>query len=235
MRRLTAVVAWLLASPALAALPDRIDTDRSVKDPVFAVLLSLVRSDAYGTLTRERLVEEVSRIGGRSRLPYRMLRDLERQPAEPGQASLRIRFERRLDLPVPYSILGYHPGSMRATQECSFQEWILGRLRVGQLDLDDVHVFSLERGGMDVDIDAWLDFMLGSRLDDTVITGVVVFRSAGTWYACALGHNPHHQPRSGSFDFRGDRILFPNPDAMKAIARFARAFVERAEARGHNF
>ena len=227
------------ASPAAPGeLPDPLPLDPQVKDPVFSVLVGLIHSNLYGSLSGERLERAVSGQRGQSRLPYRRLREL-RRVADPGGQSAQVSLvlDGDLKLPIPYTILWYHPGSFATSETCVFREWILGPMSVsvpaarkGQpaapVDLQDVHLFALDQGRIAVDIDAWLDRLMGSALDDTVVTGILLFRRNGRWLAVAVGYNNDGKGRSGTFDFTEDRIVFPVPAEMKAVARQMRARME---------
>lgn len=219
---------------ASAALPEALPFDPQVTDPVFAVLVALVRTDLHGTLTRAHLVRELERRRVRSRLPYAAVREVARLPAPAGiQALVTIRFEGPLDVPIPYRILWYHPGRIRGGDVCGFREWSLGSVGVpyqagpdaasATLALSDVHVFELDAGRLVVDIDGWLDRLMGSALDDTDLVGLAVFGLAGRGYGMALGHNPGQRSRSGAFDFQADRVVFPMSGELKAVARALRA------------
>ena len=224
------LLAWLLAAPpALAVsdedgLPPTLVREAGVKDPVFAVLLGLLSGDRSGTLSRGRLERELGPDAARSQLPFRHLRDLTRQPAARGGPTLvTLRFDAALDQRVPYSILGYHPGSFTISQDCVFHEWRLGSVPVsdaaGVQQLEEVHLFGLAQGRIRVDIDGWLDWLAGPALDDTEVTGLAVLKSGGRWLGLALGYGHNGSSRSGALDFAADRILFPSPQDMKAAAR----------------
>ncbi|MBI3931806.1 MAG: hypothetical protein HY317_00195 [Acidobacteria bacterium] len=225
--------------PAAPDLPPALEAAPRVKDPVFALLLGLLDSDSFGTLTRERLEGELVRVRARTRLPYRRLIELRREAGEAGSpARVRAVFDGALDEPVPYSILGYRPGSVLATPACVFHEWTLGDVRVplsrrvaGRSEvtlvpLEDVHVLLLAEGALRIDFAGWLDFLLGASLDDTEVSAVLVFRTGGRWIGLALGYNDEGAPRSGAFDFAADKILFPYPAEMRAVAHHMRGRFE---------
>lgn len=224
------------ADPALPlGLPETLAPAPAVKDPVFGILVGLLASDIYGPLTQERLQHELTRLHTPSRLPYARLRDLERLPVEPGHTAVtNLRFDRPFREPIPYSILGYHPGSFIASPRCVLREWLLGTVRVGPVRLDEVHLFEVSEGRMRVDIVGWLDFLLGASLDDTEVTGLVVFRRDGRWLGMAVGHNDKGGPRSGLFDFTQDRILFPSPPELRGVASQMRTSLAALTGRGRS-
>lgn len=235
------MIATLAAQENTAALtsglPEQLPFEPQIKEPVFSVVVALLRSDLYGVLTREHLERELERRSLRSRLPYRAVREVARLPAASGQtARVSVRFETALDVPIPYSILWYHPGRIRGGDGCSFREWMLGTLRLPHemkpgapattLELSDVHLLGLDTGRLEVDIDGWLDRLMGSAIDDTALTGLVVFGYRGREYGMAIGYNSQRRARSGAFDFQGDRIVFPYPAELRTVGRLMRGRLE---------
>jgi hypothetical protein len=220
---------------AAGGLPDVLPVGAQVKDPVFSVLVGLIQADLYGALTRERLEQELLGRSGRSRLPYRRMRELARV-RKPGGATAQVRLvlDSDVQLPIPYSILWYHPGRFATSETCTFREWMLGSVDVPlparkgagpppPVRLDDVHLFALDEGQIEVDIDAWLDKLMGGALDDTTVTGILLCRRQGRWLSVAVGHNKDGRGRAGTFDFARDEIVFPTPPEMKAVAREMRS------------
>jgi len=218
-------------------LPEQLPFEPQIKEPVFSVMVALLRSGLYGVLTREHLERELGRRSLRSRLPYRTVREVERLPAASGQtARVSVRFETALDVPIPYSILWYHPGRIRGGDSCTFREWKLGSVRLPHeskpgaspttLELSDVHLLGLDTGRLEVDIDGWLDRLMGSAIDDTALTGLVVFGYRGREYGMAIGYNSRRRARSGAFDFERDRIVFPYPAELRTVARLMRGRLE---------
>lgn len=217
----------VLAEGPLPALPEALPYEPLVKDGVFAVLLGLLESDSYGTLTSEHLGRDLAGRNAGSRLPYRKLRELRRLPEEAaGTARVEVLFDGPLRLSIPYTILGYHPGTLRADQTCVFREWRLGNLEVpgpaGPFPIQDVRAFAFREGGIRIDFDAWLDWLMGSALDDTRVSGIATFRHRGRWIGLALGSNDKGEPRSGSFDFQQDKVLIPPSEELRAAARHLR-------------
>jgi hypothetical protein len=213
-------------------LPAVIEPEPGVADPVFGLLVGLVESGVYGTLTGERLQKELDRVGKPSRLPYHSLTELTRIPAIPGRTALvPVTFKGGLDLPVPYSILGYHPGSFRASENCVFREWMFPRFELAHqqmqdgkivqkiLVLEDVHLFGLQEGKVKIDIDGWLDALMGDALDDTDVTCLMLCRYQGKWYGFAMGYSNDGGGRSGAFAFDKDEIIFPSTPEMRTIGR----------------
>lgn len=223
-------------------LPPVLEREPGVNDPVFSILARLVTSGIFGTLTQERLQQEVARMGGKSRLPYESVVSVTREPVMPGWTALiRLDFRKPIDLPIPYSILGYHPGSFTASEHCLFREWDIGMIRLVEpeqkegrtesrtIDLDEVHLFSVVEGDVKIDIDYLIDVLLGDAADDTDITALMLCKWKGDWYGVAMGYGDDKAGRSGILSLRQDKILLPPPDGLRGVGRQMRARAELLE------
>jgi hypothetical protein len=210
-------------------LPAVLHLASDVRDPAFAILLGLLETDACGMLTRARMEREVSRSGRSTQLPVHDLMALWRQVLVKGKrARVGLDSIGPIDLPVPYKILIYNPGKVRGSENLEFAEWNLGRIEVAgtaagganasPIVLEDVHLWGITQGKIGLDVDGWVDKLLGSRLDDMDLTGIAFLRWRGEWVGIAMGRNPRGLARSGVFRFRDDQILFPPPEPLKAAA-----------------
>jgi hypothetical protein len=217
---------------------DSVRSATGVRDPVFAYLTGLVDSDLYGSIDAGVLKGVITRAGGSSKLPYQYLNVLTRGMETRGHtARVEATFNKPLAIPIPYQILGYHPGKLRSSQTVKMREWLLGDTIFGYEDkgkkkevrLSDIHLFAILDGTLWVDIDGWLDRMVGGKLDDTQITGLVLFQSGGERYGMAVGYNRKWEGRSGLLSLREDEIRFPSPPDMKVAAWRLRQILEGLE------
>ena len=213
-------------------IPATLPLALQVKDPVWSVLVGLSESNVCGVLTRARMEQEVKKSGRPTRIPMPYLLAVRRVPnADGSRADVALMSVEDLDLPVPYDILGYHPGRMRLSEDLRFKEWKLGRVEVQNpegepLVLEDVRVWGLEKGRVQMDVDGWLDAMLGPKLDDMDLEGFALCRYKGQRYGFALGFGPKGSGRSGAFNFLEDKIVFPNPPEFKRTGAYLRARLE---------
>jgi len=234
-----AIVPAPAPAPPADGLPEILGAAEGVKDPVFGLLINLVATGSYGTLTQERLVRELGRLKTTSPLPYRTVRSVTREAVRPGWTSrVTVELVTPLDLDVPYSILGYHPGSFTTTQRCTFREWQFPSLDLVEVSgsgketkrravtLEEVHLFALDEGEIWIDIDALVDRLLGGAIDDTRVTVLALARYEGEWIGVASGYGREGKGRSGLMSFRRDKILFPTPEALKGIGRQLRSKAE---------
>jgi hypothetical protein len=220
------------ASIAGAASPE-------VREPVFQFLLGIMAGDSLGVWEAPALQAYVRATGRPTRLPLAHVVRIERRAVVPPQESRDgVRVERiwhlildaPLDLPMPYSILGYHPGTMRLAREIDLSEWRLGDLDLriagkdgsGELAVAGLTVLRLDTGWLILDVDGVLDRLLGKLLDDTWTAGVAVFRRDGCLTGLALGYNRKLRPIFGEFDFRADKVLAHDRPLTSGLSAYAR-------------
>jgi hypothetical protein len=218
---------------ALELLPQAPD----VRDPVFAMLVAYVRADRLGLVTRESIAQSLAERRQKSRLPWRLAREFARVPGgKDGGATVTLLFDGPVDVPIPYQILWYHPGRIRASSCCRFREWRLAELpfdtrkaeqRAPWPPLTDLRLFALDEGELLLDIDGWLDALFGEALDDTFVTCLAVGRYRGREYGFAVGRNREGKPRIGAFDLSADSVVFPLPSDLRAANRAVRREYER--------
>jgi len=225
-------------APDPCALPPVLPTTPEVQDPVFSILLALIEGDRCGTISAERMSREIAGTGRSTNIPVDFLSELRRSVLEGSpHAEIVLTSRDDIDLPVPYRVLVYHPGSMRASRILELDEWSLGTVRISgprgkdgtriPVVLDDVRLWGIRRGSVMLDVDGWLDKVMGSKLDDTRLVGFALFRYGGQLLGMAMGYNPDGKGRSGTFHFQRDSILFPNPPPLRAAGAHLRARLER--------
>jgi hypothetical protein len=232
-----------------ATLLDRADTlaleasalpSSDCRDPVFSYLLNLLDRGCVGIVTTEHFRAAAGDSKRASKIPFELIRDVARIPD--GRADhvwIRIRFSQGIDVPVPYSLLGYRPGSLRSTAEVTLMEWRLGDLPLlaagsegnGAVNIEDVTVWGVIDGAILLDIDGWVDAIMGAALDDTHVVVLAVFRYESQRYALAAGFNDDGHGRSGALHLGDDKIRFPAPDEFKLVGRELRRLTIKRLAR----
>jgi hypothetical protein len=215
----------------LAEYPSAAD----VGDPLLALLIGVLDADAFGQLGHA-VLDSIVTAGGGSKLPFEDVKTVERRLVEGATVSsdIDVRLRRAVNLGVPYSILGYHPGSVRAPKHVLLREWRIPRHDIRWVDdeharedrFEDLRLFSVEKGRVEMDVDWWLDKLLGKKLDDTHLVGFVISKHEGKRYAVAFGYTKSGRGRSGCFDLEKDEIIFPAPQKFLHLGREMRARVE---------
>ncbi len=200
-----------------------------VSDPVLAYLVALLEADVLDSLTGAEIRRGAHRLDDASVLPIHLLDSMVRAEGTcMGERFVSGRFSGQRRIPSPYSILGYHPGAAVMSPHLVLMEWKLGDLRIRErrhrelLDLDDCYLWAITEGTVTMDVDAWLDKLLGGKIDDTKVTSLALFRFRGTRYATAMGHNENGKGRTGVMDLTSDEFLFPISWEFKTIGKHLR-------------
>jgi hypothetical protein len=148
-------------------------------------------------------------------------------PNDPG-VGVTIELTKEQAIPAPYSLLGYHPGSVVVPRRVVLVEWRIGNLTIQEkrrkklVKLKEVSLWAVESGTVMVDIDAWVDALLGGGVDDMTVRSLAFFRFDGCPYAMAMGFNRDGEGRSGALDLRKNELVFPTPWELKAAGKFLR-------------
>lgn len=202
-----------------------------VRDPVLAYLVGLLWEDSLDTLTGTQIMERAPKTGSRTLIPVHLLASMGRGPGHGHQDRVvTLWLVRPSKVPAPYSLLGYHPGSVRIPQRVVMDEWRLGPVTVverrGTFTLEDCYVWALREGRVSIDVDAVVDRVLGPAVDDTRVTTMALFRLDGALYAMAMGYNDQGEGRSGALDLAKNELVYPTSWKLKAAARILRRKAE---------
>jgi hypothetical protein len=227
----------------LAAEPAPAVTD-TIVEPFFAFVLDRAETDSLGVWSGADVAALGTARGHPSRLPLDRLVTLERRRPPAGTegrhagASVRaewvITFDGSLDFPLPYSILGYHPGSLRVSGSLELAElapidltlsWHEKR-QVVRHSVGAVGVFVFERGHVLLDADMVVDRLLGELLDDSWTVGFVTARDGARRLGVGVMLGRDGRPIYGEFDFARDRIEAHGRPLASALASAARRWLD---------
>ncbi|NNF06199.1 MAG: hypothetical protein HKN21_05520 [Candidatus Eisenbacteria bacterium] len=211
-----------------------------VKDPALSLIVGLVQQNRFGTFTSDEFARRLQQSGRASKVPVELLASFTRTPLQGRRpvASMSLTMSEGGDIPIPYDILGYHPGTLRTSKDLELVEYYLGDIKFtipkggrygGKevVDLRNIRLWGVKRGNAEMDVDGWLDALMGSKLDDTAISGFALFHHNGQLIAMAMGYSKSGKGHSGAFDLRRDKILFPHPKVYKATGAMLRGKLER--------
>ncbi len=214
-----------------------------IREPFFEFLIGMAERDSVGLWSGEELRAHAAASGRRSRFPLEEVVSLTR--AHPDlrtagkyegatvRAVWTLVLNGKQDRPMPYSILGYHPGSLRiggvlvlselgsADLEITYEEggeWITGLLT-------EVRIFPLEQGYVVLDADGFLDALLGASLDDAWTLGFVVGRESGKLIGLGVSLGRKGRRIFGEFDFSQDKVLAHGRPPMAALSRASRRWL----------
>ncbi|MBE0565082.1 MAG: hypothetical protein IH621_03930 [Krumholzibacteria bacterium] len=252
MARLTAALLPLVAVSVLAGaataaadplglVPGEAYLRAQVKEPVFAWVLALVEADSLGTWAADDVQAFAAGWDHPSVFPLAKLVSLRRE-ALPDSARIereglvcdrRVVIELdapRLDMPMPYSILGYRPGKLSFGSPLVAQEWrvgerevlVRGRQEARRARVEGLVVFAIVSGWTVLDVDGWLDSLLGDKLDDSATVGFAAARGEGRLLGVANSIGRDGRFIFGEMDFRAGTIAPHGRPLARAMAGLVR-------------
>ncbi len=215
-----------------------------ISEPFFAFLIQLAEGDSLGSWDGQDVRRFAAARGDRSRFPLDQLVAVVRRRPDPDErrrwpgvrvtAHWDLDLKEDLDRPMPYDILGYHPGSLLVSRHLELVE-----LRPGPLDLTgrlknrkttssfrDVHVLALVKGYMVLDADGFVDALLGSALDDAWTVGLVTAREDGRRVGLGVSLGRKGRRIYGEFDFVRDKVLAHGRPAASALSGYCRRWLD---------
>jgi len=248
-RILPTIVAGLLLAtgvrPAAAAplglLAGAADLRQQVKEPVFAWVFTLVEADSLGAWDAADLQAFSAGWEQPSDFPLERLVSFRREELPEARRIVReglvcdrlvtITLDTpRLDMPMPYSILGYHPGTLSFGSPVVVREWRVGDREVTVREsggsrralVRGLVVFEVVDGWTILDVDGWLDSLLGRNLDDAATVGFAVTRGEGRIFG--VGNSVGREGRFiyGELDFREGTVAPHGRPLARAVAGLVR-------------
>jgi hypothetical protein len=190
-----------------------------VKDTFFAWLVGVVDAGRDASIDNAGLREVLTEFRSTIALPFDRIGVVRHEAPGPDlRGGLDIEFDGDIDIPVPFSLLWYHPGSLRSTPVVRFEERRFASLPTpGGPAAEPVYSFRLVEGEMVIDIDRWVDVLLGSIADDLRIRIVAIARWRGAW-RCLLGGTGREDRRIiAAFDLARNTITFPVPHELTRL------------------
>jgi hypothetical protein len=188
-----------------------------VKDSFFAYVIGVIGSGVEVELYNSDLREILTEFKTSMDLPFDLISSVS-QRRKPSAAfpGLEIWFNASVKIPIPFAVLGYHPGSIIASQALGFTE----TRPVSDPDdvalADIVYVMRLSRGDILVDVDDWLEWLIPSLVQDLIVELVCIFHSKTEWYCLLAGTGRNTGDRICQFfDFTRNRIVIPIPQEFR--------------------
>ncbi len=215
-----------------------------INEPFFAMVLQWAAEDSLGSWDSDDVQAYTAALGRSSRFPLEQLisfsrhRPSETEPQSWPGVSVRAVWEfgltGNLTPAMPYSVLGYHPGTLRVSKTIHLSEVHLGSLVLqssdGSTKVSDIRIFRLDSGTVVLDVDGWLDALLGKKLDDAAAVGFVVAREKGELIGLAVSLGKKGRRIYGEFDFRKDEVMPNGRAAASALSAACRTIMEQGQA-----
>jgi hypothetical protein len=197
---------------------------REVKDSFFAYVIGIIRAGIDIDIDAAGMREVLTEFRTSLDLPFDLIERVWQRSAADGEGgALGLEFLGHTAIPIPFSLLGYHPGSIRASRSLRFRQIRFTDDGGGQPGGGaPVFRLALESGALVVDMDQWLDDLFGDSIDDLPVRNLVFFTWRGEWVGLLHGTGYKGQALRAFFNFRRNRIIFPIPAELD---RWGRAFV----------
>lgn len=224
-----------------------------IQEPFFALMFALTDGDSLGTWSADVIASRLNDYGRESRFPVEQLFSITRRPAVGQERESRLQktvtrmweFElaEYLDRAMPYSILGYHPGSLLVSKKLVFSEWSLGGMDFPVSTdeepthfepLDDIVIMRLDEGHIILDVDGWLDAILGKGLDDASTLGMALARYHGKPVGLAISVGREGRHIFGELDLKEDKVKSHGSPQARALSRIGRSYTDPHPARTNN-
>jgi hypothetical protein len=194
----------------------------AVKDTFFAYVLGIITAGAEIDVDNAQMREILTEFKSALNLPFDLVQGVsQHRESASGVRMITLDFLRDVSIPIPFSLLFYHPGSIKASQDLRFQVD-----RSYYVDPDAPAVSSdafdlvLVGGNVLVDIDDWLEALFSAILEDTWIHHIVFFTWHGDWVGMLEGSGASTgRTLRAYFDFTRNRIIFPAPAVLDKIGR----------------
>jgi hypothetical protein len=185
-----------------------------VKDALFAHLLEIISTGMDVGLDREQMNATFKEFNSTMRLPFDTIDRLTQTTDEDtGMTTIRIDFTHEVSIPIPFTLLFYHPGRILSSQHLVWETsryWFFvpenGGGPVQAIDL------AIRKGSVQVKLDEWLKVFFSAHFEDTRINHIIIFR----WKGHVVGLLSGVGQRTGRvlrayFDFAKNGIIFPAP------------------------
>ena len=190
-----------------------------VKDTFFAWLVGVVDAARDASIDNEGLRAVLTEFHSTIALPFDRISVVHHEAPTPyTRGSLGVEFDREIDVPVPFSLLWYHPGALRATRVVRFEERRFSSVPLASGPAaEPVYSFRIAEGAMTIDVDTWLDVLLGRIVDDLSIRIVAIARWRGAWRGLIGGTGRGNRRIIAVFDLTRNTITFPVPSELTRL------------------
>ena len=215
------------AQAAAPAAPQRPGREVSlpqcqVRDTFFAYVLGIISAGIEVDVDGEQMRAILTEFASSLHLPFDLIRSVtQHTDEETGARTIGLDFQGDVSIPIPFSILFYHPGSIVADRSLLFRvDRSLLTDPAGKEAPGPVFDLAITGGSVLVDIDDWLEALFSASLEDTWIRHIVFFTRQGEWIGLLEGTGrATGRDLRAYFNFTKNRIVFPVPPALDRLGK----------------
>lgn len=192
-----------------------------VKDTFFAYVLGIIRTGVEMDIDNAGMRAILTEFKSSLALPFDLITRVSQHAEMPGgERTIGVEFSRDVNIPIPFSILFYHPGSIVASQLVTFSVTDGTWADPEGSPVAPVYVLSLSGGTILIDIDDWLEVLFHAYLEDTWIRHLVFFTWRGDWIGLLEGKGRStDRTIRAFFNFTKNTIIFPTPAPLDHVGR----------------
>jgi hypothetical protein len=189
-----------------------------VTDEFIGYLFALVHDNLTIDATGAELMEMFPEYLDDNETPMDFIAQF-RRVSNAQERFVELDFTRAFRYPAPIDILGYRPVHLASSETLRFREQSFVLDHEG--GLTQAIVLVREEGMFSVDFAPWLDFLLGSLVDDVAVEIVLAAEYEDRWYGAMAGYNPTGDIVTSVYDMPRGRFRAspPRPVSEYAIER----------------
>ena len=192
----------------------------NVKDTFFSYVLGIVFTGIDVDIDNAQMRGILTEFESKLKFPFDLVtRVIQHNDPDMDYRVISLIFNGDVVIRIPYSFLGYHPGTIKSTERLNFRV-----IRSAYIDPSGVYTpvydLTLADGGVLIDIDDWLVYLLGSVLDKLEVHHIVFFNYQGAWIGLVEGKGKVFKRNMREyFDFTHNKIIYPTPDKLDLMGR----------------
>jgi hypothetical protein len=193
-----------------------------VKDTFFAYVIGILQAGIEVDIDNAGMREILTEFKSAMSFPFDLIaRVTQHEDGQTGERRIGLDFSHDVDIPIPFALLFYHPGSITAGTSIRFDvRRSTYQAPGGTTPPDVVYDLALVEGWMLVDIDSWLEVILSAYLEDVWIQHIVFLTMDGDWMGMLEGTGKRtERVLRAYFNFTHNRIVFPIPVALDRAGR----------------
>jgi hypothetical protein len=141
----------------------------------------------------------------------------------PRTAELSLSFDESFSYPLPFDVLGYHPGDVEVSGSITVLEQAYPAHAITVADgstetLSPFIALRLVEGTVFFDFDALVDIFAMGAYDDLEAQVALIFRHDGRWYAVLAGEGHRNRIHEWTFDLASTSFMRKPPRELRGVS-----------------
>jgi hypothetical protein len=192
----------------------------NVRDTFFSYVLGIILTGIDVDIDNAQMRSILTEFQSKLKFPFDLItRVIQHNDPDMDRRLISLVFSGNVVIRIPYSVLGYHPGTIMSTERLNFRV-----IRSAYTDplgtYTPVYNLTLADGSVLINIDDWLVYLFGSVLDKLEVHHIVFFNYKGSWIGLVEGKGKIFKRNMREyFDFTNNRIIYPIPVKLDAMGR----------------